>query len=378
MTQDTSKKSTPVSANHKRNGNFLTYTISLISIFLILASFAILQSGTLFGHDISSTGNDDSLPDAIATKDDHIEINTTGIAGDITGYAGSTPVIIHITKGRIDSIHPLENAETPSFFSRLKSEGLLSSWNGLTPQEALAKKVDAVSGATFSSTSVIKNVQAGLHHLTSTAAEPDTPFFATDSDKWKFILSVIVILSAASIPLITHNGRLRLIQQILNVAVLGFWCGTFVDYAVMTGFIAHKFLFTASSVVTILLLILAFIYPLLGKNNYYCLNVCPFGSMQDLAGRLSGKKWHLNPKVASRLIYVRTIIWCILMLSLWTGIGAEWMANEIFTIFLVESAALSVIVTGSIFILISIFIPRPFCTWVCPTGTILHLAHSNI
>ena len=49
-------------------------------------------------------------------------------------------------------------------WSVIKS-GLLSSWNGLTPKEGRELKVDAVSGATFSSDAIIRNVRAGLRYL---------------------------------------------------------------------------------------------------------------------------------------------------------------------------------------------------------------------
>ena len=71
------------------------------------------------------------------------------------------------------------------------------------------------------------------------------------------------------------------------------------------------------------------------------------------------------------LEYLREILFSVLILLLWTGIGTEWINHELFTAFIVESASLAVIITGIAFIILSIFIPRPFCRFVCPTGTLL-------
>ena len=50
----------------------------------------------------------------------------------------------------------------PKFFARLKD--LLTSWDGKTVSKASKTEPDAVSGATYSSNAVIKNVQTGLKY----------------------------------------------------------------------------------------------------------------------------------------------------------------------------------------------------------------------
>ena len=58
--------------------------------------------------------------------------------------------------------------ETPDFFAEVKP--LLSKWNGKTINEAQQLKVDAISGATFSSRGVIGNMKRGLAYVITTKA----------------------------------------------------------------------------------------------------------------------------------------------------------------------------------------------------------------
>lgn len=82
---------------------------------------------------------------------------------EITGFNGPTPILILMdAEGRIKDVVLLENQETPRFAQHVVDGGLFQSWNGLTPDEALNKEVDAVSGATYTSNSVKNSLIARL------------------------------------------------------------------------------------------------------------------------------------------------------------------------------------------------------------------------
>jgi len=89
-------------------------------------------------------------------------VNTQLIAKGVKGFRGPTPVKIVIKNKKIKSIEALPNKETPQYFDRAKT--LLKEYEGVSVNKAAKMKVDAVSGATFSSKGLIKNVQAGLKY----------------------------------------------------------------------------------------------------------------------------------------------------------------------------------------------------------------------
>ncbi|MCM1348018.1 MAG: FMN-binding protein [Firmicutes bacterium] len=341
----------------------------LVFVFLALAAVAIVRDGRLLGHDVVSMNSDDIQN---VNADGSLVINTTTLAEDVSGYSGPVPVEITISaKGTIDSIHPLENAETPGFFKRVVKSGILEKWNGKTPAEALDMEVDGVTGATYSSIALIANVKAGLaHYADSVPVSPAAPA----NRGWEFYAALAVFLCGAIIPLFVKNKRYRIVQQLLNVGVLGFWAGTFVDYTAMIGLMSAGITATAS-IVILLMIAVAFIYPLFGRPNYYCTWICPLGSLQELAGHCNpSHKWKLTPAVVKVLKNVRLLLWGALMLCLWTGFFVSWIDYELFTGFIVDSAALGVLIAGGVVVVLSLFINRPYCRFVCPTGCLFHVS----
>lgn len=93
-------------------------------------------------------------------------IDTTELGKDVEGYNGPTPLKIYINNNKVEKIEALKSFETPKYYVKVEKE-LLEKWNGLKIKDAKALKVDAVTGATFSSEAVIKNVQLGLDYYDS-------------------------------------------------------------------------------------------------------------------------------------------------------------------------------------------------------------------
>lgn len=99
--------------------------------------------------------------DKVITKEGSTTVvNTTTLAKDVRGFKAATPVKIYIKKNKVVKVEPLKNQETPQYFNKAKT--LLTKYEGLTVSKAASAKVDGVTGATFSSKALIKNVQAGL------------------------------------------------------------------------------------------------------------------------------------------------------------------------------------------------------------------------
>lgn len=81
----------------------------------------------------------------------------------VKGYNGPTPLFIALdAENRIMQVVLLDNHETPRFAQRVANGGLYQSWNGLTVEEALDKKVDAISGATYTSEGVKNSLKVRL------------------------------------------------------------------------------------------------------------------------------------------------------------------------------------------------------------------------
>ena len=93
-------------------------------------------------------------------------INTTQLGKDIEGYAGPTPLKVYIKGNKVEKIEFLKSQETPKYYAKVK-KALQEKWNGKKVKDAKKMQVDAVTGATFSSEAVIKNVQIALDYYQS-------------------------------------------------------------------------------------------------------------------------------------------------------------------------------------------------------------------
>lgn len=369
----------------KQNNAFIQKLMSLFFIVCMLSIAAMNRDNKLFGYDL---GEADKQSAAVAVNNDTLSVqpdgsfivNTKPLAKDVQGYGGPVPLRIHVSKdGVVAAIEAEPNAETPDFFNLAKS--LLTRWQGKTVDVAMAEtdKVDAVSGATFSSNAIIANMQRGLayanrHTAQSKAATDASGAILEGSDSssasgWTIggIAALIVVLLGAIVPLFYKSRRWHKVQLVLNVVVLGLWTGTFVSFTLLM----RLFSGGLSLAAPLLMVVVALFYPLAGKPGHYCAHVCPFGSAQELAGKLTRRKLRVPVRLNKALNMFRTVLWAVLMLLLLTGTWTAWIDYELFTAFLYSSASVWVVVLAVLFLVLSVWVPRPYCRYVCPTGTLL-------
>lgn len=84
----------------------------------------------------------------------------------IKGYNGETPLMVALDANqKVKCVIMLPNNETPNFLQRVVDAGLLKTWDGMKVKKARKKNVDTVSGATFSSRSIIQTLQAALNSI---------------------------------------------------------------------------------------------------------------------------------------------------------------------------------------------------------------------
>ena len=103
----------------------------------------------------------------VMTKEDGMYVvNTTTLGKDVIGYASTVPLKVYIKKNKVEKVEALKNQESPKYFAKVK-KALLNKWDGLKVKEAASLQVDGVTGATFSSEALIKNVQLGLEYYQS-------------------------------------------------------------------------------------------------------------------------------------------------------------------------------------------------------------------
>ncbi len=290
---------------------------------------------------------------------------------NIYGYAGPTPVMIGFgPDGRIRGVVLLPNYESTSFVQYLQDLGFFSSWDQMTPGEAMRAPVDAVTGATLTTVAIVQTVRSTL------AEANDAPIVAARSGGlrtgWKDALAWGLLLLGLGVYF--RVGRLpgfRLPVLTAMVVGLGFLSGKMLSLARGAGWVAHGWGATPLTP-AMAMLVLAVALPLVTGRDYYCTTVCPFGALQEIAGRLRPGRPVAIPRILiSVLRGVRALALCVGTVLFTAEHSPDFSYFEPFAAFQFRSAAGMAIGLAIAFAVLSAFSPRLWCRTLCPTGYLL-------
>lgn len=379
--------------------------LSLLIVFLLLAG-TVVWSGKIFGRQIGTSAANDSVTTTIAAPDaeellqlglqeaqlEAVDsaawevtdkegvvlgtiVSTAPYAKDVTGFAGPTPLYLFLSPDNIvKAVASADNAESPDFF-RKASNGIFAQIVGLSTIDAQGKRVDAVTGATFSSNAIIANVK---QTLSERAKANQKKVKTKPTIGWGKTCAVAAVLLLGILASWRLRGikPVRLAILILNVSITGFWCGQFLSVSMLRGWIQNG-LDPILYLPAVLMLLVAIVMPFFKHPHHHCLWVCPFGSLQELAYYLPLPKVRVSKPVFKLMRLTRTLALALLLLMLWMGIGASVLDYEPFTAFMLSTATPAVLVLATLFIIASIFIPHPWCRCLCPMGTLLEFSEDS-
>ncbi len=358
------------------------YIANIVIVTLLLATVAIQRDGRVAGVEVSTffqqteegDSSADEQPIETTLADGTRVINSTTLGKEFIGFGGRTPIKLYIQDDVVVKVEAEPNSETPSFFAEVIKSGLLERWNGMPLTEAATLRVDGVSGATYSSIAVIGNVERAIGYAADIEAERKSLFAHLTI---KDVMGLLVILLGVYITLTrSKNRQLMTLQLLLNVVVLGFWCGSFLSLATLTTWMGNG-VNLSLSLVTFAMLCVVIVMPLLGRKGSYCHLHCPMGSAQELIGRIPLTKIKINPRLGKVLNQLRYYILAALLFVMWLGVGFDLMDYEVFSAFIFTSASTIVLVMAALFLILSLFIQRPYCRFVCPTGALITLSQKN-
>lgn len=288
----------------------------------------------------------------------------------IKGYAGPTPLLIALDKdGKIMQVKLLANRETPGFLNSVIKAGYLDSWNGLTVNEALQKNVDAVSGATYSS----KGIQNSLKARLAVVSKQNV----TETIDNGALLPNICILLVVIMALICFfnpqkTKTLRLVTLLLSIGILGFWRNASMSLLKFYSWLTSGITWPLEWVL-IVIFALAVLLPLFTGRAFYCTYLCPMGALQELAGKACKKKVVVPKTAVTILLIIRKLFLLTLLILVAANAGIDLAFAEPFSVFSVQSITLFSIVFAAIVLVVSLFINRAWCRFLCPTGLLFDL-----
>ncbi|WP_372755069.1 4Fe-4S binding protein [Labilibaculum sp.] len=333
------------------------------------------NTGTNYTFDLTASDCQSIFPEVDAVeKSDDSQFNLSDVLNSLVGYAyasrgeqgygGRVPVITFVDVNNvIRGIKLGENYESDEYLAIAVKKGILTQWNGVPRNQVTNTVVDAVAGATISCQAIISGVQ-------NSASEQllAIPFEFWTVENIVSLSLLIVLVFACFYP--KRVIKYRTILQILTVIVFGFWLGRLMSFVQFVNWLSGGVNWQIQFIV-LMLMGLSIIIPIVFGKAFYCTWVCPFGAAQELCGKACSKKLQISTKRARFLQLLRERLFTILLLFLWTGYSFDLTLLEPFSAFSLSKFSYWFIGFASIFLIASVFIPRVWCRFFCPTGFIL-------
>lgn len=287
----------------------------------------------------------------------------------VAGFGGNLRVVVGISPdGKIAGIQLGENYESYGFIERVKSEGFFKKWNGLSVEEAAKADVDTVSGATMSTTAIKSMVALNLSKYSSTKIAETSEDSAS---LWlKIAVFVILAYSLFAFFLPQKTAKFRIFHLIALAAVLGFIGGSALSMESFKNWLISGNIALVPAVILALAMIITIIF---GKN-FYCNFLCPFGAMQELLGKIPLPKKSFPPKFMKGVSVFKVVLLIVIYVLMILKVVEDFTVFEPFSAFKFEAAALPSLAIAALFLIISLFVNRPWCRFFCPTGTLLSMS----
>lgn len=296
------------------------------------------------------------------------------------GYAGPIRVMVGINPaGDVLGIFVISHTETPNYFDKVENAGLLQDYAGLQADSPfrLGEDVEAVSRATITSRAISEAVREASYSVAEaqlglTVERQDEPI--------KFGAPEIAVIGLYLAGFVGHRGNFKYKKQvrwlalIAGMVILGFVYNIPVTVAHFNSLLLGFFPDWRTNIYWFLLLGGLFFVATVDNKNPYCQWFCPFGAAQECLGAIGGARvWSPGKQVRQNLQWVqRGLAWSAIVLGLVMrkpGFSSYEIFGNLFS-FTGSWAQWAILV---VILLLSLFVKRPWCTYLCPIDPIMDL-----
>ncbi|MGD8537200.1 MAG: 4Fe-4S binding protein [Candidatus Aminicenantes bacterium] len=300
--------------------------------------------------------------------------------GKAQGYGGDMKVAVAVSpEGVILGLAVVEQKETSAFLRRVFRSSLLDSLRGKFYSDplALGNDVDGVTGATFSCRAITDSVRSATRKIAVRELGFSLPPEPSPKVTFGFPEAMLIVLFGFGIVgrmrRFKYKKTARWVSMLVGLVVLGFvynrpltivWINRLL-LGFWPAWQTHLYWF-------ILIGGILFIYTIDNKNPY-CEWFCPFGATQECLGVVGGAKVRV-PQRAHTLLR-----WGQRWLALSAIVIALVFRNPGISSYEVFGAFFRLIGSNFLFVLLgialvaSLFIRRPWCSYLCPLRPVTDL-----
>lgn len=288
-------------------------------------------------------------------------------------YGGDMIVTVLLdTAGVIRDLKVVKHRETPSFLEKTEKKALRKSLVGKSYNDpfVIGEDVDVVSGATYTSQAIIRCAQAGSGKIARDQLnlEVSAPEAASlEIGIPEIALLVLYMLALIGIYRQTRFKKtIRWITMLGSLIILGFWFSLPLTLTKINTFLLGYFPDWHTQLYWYLMIGGFLLSILVTRKNIYCSWICPLGGLQECLGAVGGAKPRFSRRFNKSMKWVqRGVALVAILLALYFRNPVK-LNYEIFGVALSLTGATYLFVLTGLFIVASVFIKRPWCTYLCP------------
>lgn len=184
--------------------------------------------------------------------------------------------------------------------------------------------------------------------------------------------TILVVLAALCIAFtrLRGNRKLRIAFQIVLVFYLGFINADMLSQAQLIGWARNGIAWQVAPAL-VFLTAAALIAPIFTGRQVYCTHICPYGAAQDWLARRLPKQISIRGKLETVLSSLPVLLLAWILIVAMGHLPFSLVGLEPFDAFVFRIAGWATISVAVVGLIASLFVPRAYCRYGCPTGAML-------
>jgi len=308
-------------------------------------------------------------------------LRTMPEAAHIIGYSGATDTLVALDRdwkvkginirSSEDTVKHVEDVMLDWSFKR-KFNGM--SWNEVAAVDLLAERFEGVAGATMTSTAVARGI---VHRFRVTQGRVvEQPVIWEPEDVG--LIGAICIGVFLSFSSQRGRGRARRWFQWYVIGYVGFLTGDLLGQSLLAGWAGAGVPWTIAPGL-VLMAAAALAVPWASGRPLYCQQLCPHGAAQELILRKAPRRWRwkLPRGVDAGLRWGPGLLLGFMAILVLLPLDFDLAEFEPFDAYMLGIGGAGTIGVALAGLFFSVFIPKAYCKYGCPTGALLEFVRSH-
>lgn len=308
-------------------------------------------------------------------------IRTLPHADRIIGYCGITDTLVALDhEGRVLGFKIRHSEDTKTHVGDVMADRhFRKTWNQMTWDQVAGmdlKKagVEGVSGATMTSLAVAEGI---VHRFRVAQGElrPQSVRWGTRDIGLAAVLAVAMWLSFTKAE---GRERWRRWFQWLVIGYVGFLNGDLLAQSLLAGW-AKSGIAWRMAPGLVLLAAAAVLVPWASRRPLYCQQLCPHGALQEVITRWAPDRWRWTVPAsldwALRWLPGALLFGVLFVVML--PLDFDLASLEPFDAYVIRSAGVATIVVAVAGLVATLFVPKAYCKYGCPTGALLEFVRAR-